>query len=487
MRVIQQKENFSLRNWEIVSINPAEKNWTWRDLFCFWGNGVQNIIGFSLIASLYLIYDLNAIVVFIGTLAASLLVYFFSNLIGKPSQKHGLPFPVILRTSMGVNGARYVALLRGLVGIFMFGVQTFFISKSIGYLLRILLFKIDSNILNNEIFFTFFMGLDLIDGVSLLLTLLIQFLIFSNGINTNRLFINFSALFVYFGLILFLIVILSEHYNELLSSFKLTLSIDNAISRNNLFPLLTVTGTMFAYFSILIVNFGDFSRYVKNEKELNKGNLSLILNLLLFSFLSVFIVLGADIILVKNLIQVDKFLTNPTDIIGKFDNTFLTTIALIFILFATASTNLIANYIPSQNTLLNFLPKNLSLKSSGILIIFISFFVSLFWLPVLSQIGILSMIDTIGSFFGPIFGVIIADFYLIRDKKIINKDIFSSLSTSTYYYSNGWQIKGVYSILIGFIFSSATIWNVNLNFLQSFSWIIGAFISWLTYYLLASK
>ena len=485
--MIQQKENFSLKNWEIVSVNPAEKNWTWKDLFCFWGNGVQNIIGFSLITSLYLIYDLNAIVVFIGTLAASLLVYFFSNLIGKPSQKHGLPFPVILRTSMGVNGARYVALLRGLVGIFMFGVQTFFISKSIGYLLRILLFKIDSNILNNEIFFTFFMGLDLIDGVSLLLTLLIQFLIFSNGINTNRLFINFSALFVYFGLILFLIVILSEHYNELLSSFKLTLSIDNAISRNNLFPLLTVTGTMFAYFSILIVNFGDFSRYVKNEKELNKGNLSLILNLLLFSFLSVFIVLGADIILVKNLIQVDKFLTNPTDIIGKFDNTFLTTIALIFILFATTSSNLIANYIPSQNTLLNFLPKSLSLKSSGILIIFMSFFVSLFWLPVLSQIGILSMIDTIGSFFGPISGVIIADFYLIRNKKIINKDIFSSLSTSTYYYSNGWQIKGVYSILIGFIFSSATIWNVNLNFLQSFSWIIGALISWLTYYLLASK
>ena len=427
------------------------------------------------------------LVVLIGTLAASLLIYFFSNLIGKPSQKHGLPFPVILRISMGVNGARYVALLRGLVGIFMFGVQTFFISKSIGYLLRILLFKIDSNILNNEIFFTFFMGLDLIDGVSLLLTLLIQFLIFSNGINTNRLFINFSALFVYFGLILFLIIILSEHYNELLSSFKLSLNTDNAISRNNLLPLLTVTGTMFAYFSILIINFGDFSRYVKNEKELNKGNLSLILNLLLFSFLSVFIVLGADIILVKNLIQVDKLLTNPTDIIGKFDNTFLTSIALIFILFATTSTNLIANYIPSQNTLLNFLPKNLSLKSSGILIIFISFFVSLFWLPVLSQIGILSMIDTIGSFFGPIFGVIIADFYLIRDKKIINKDIFSSLSTSTYYYSNGWQIKGVYSILIGFIFSSATIWNINLNFLQSFSWIIGAFISWLTYYLLASE
>jgi len=101
--VIQQKEKFSLKNWEIVSINPSAKNWTWKDLFCLWGNAIQSVIGFSLIASLYLIYDLNVIIVFLGTLIASLLVYFFSNLIGKPSQKYGLPFPVILRLSTGVN------------------------------------------------------------------------------------------------------------------------------------------------------------------------------------------------------------------------------------------------------------------------------------------------------------------------------------------------------------------------------------------------
>ena len=117
---------------------------------------------------------------------------------------------------------------------------------------------------------------------------------------------------------------------------------------------------------------------------------------------------------------------------------------------------------------------------------FFSLFISVFWLPVLSQVGILSIIDTIGAFFGPIFGVIIADFYLIKNKNLINKDIFSSLPTSAYYYSNGWQVKGIYAVLIGFIFASSSIWNVNLNFLQSFSWIIGAFISWLTYYLLAS-
>jgi NCS1 family nucleobase:cation symporter-1 len=58
---------------------------------------------------------------------------------------------------------------------------------------------------------------------------------------------------------------------------------------------------------------------------------------------------------------------------------------------------------------------------------------------------------------------------------------------SSYYYSGGWQIKGVYSLIIGFIFSASTIWNTNLMFLQSYAWIIGAFVSLITYYLLAKK
>ena len=485
--MIQEKNSIQLTNWELVSVNPSNKNWNWKDLFCIWGNSIQSLIGFSLIASLYLVYDLNAVIVFSGTLIASFLVYFFVNLIGKPSQKHGIPFPIILRTSMGIVGAKYVALLRGLVGIFMFGVQTYFISKSIGYLIRIAFFSMDSNFLDEEIFLFFFMGLDIIDWIAFVFTLLIQYFIFSNGQFTNRIFIKFSALFVYLGLILFSLIIISENFNEVSNSFKLSLNFENFVAKSNFVPLLTVIGTMFSYFSIIIVNFGDFSRYVKNEKELIRGNLSLILNLILFSFLAILIVIGVDIILAKNMIQIDQLLTNPTDIIGKFDNTYLTIVALIFILFGSASTNLIANYIPSQNALLNFLPKNLSLKSSGFVIIVLSFFIGLFWLPVLSQIGILSFVDTIGAFFGPIFGIIIADYYLVKKKQIINKDIFSSSMHGAYYFSNGWHIKAIYSMFVAFIFSASTIWNVDLRFLQSYAWLIGAFVGFVIYYLLSEK
>ena len=483
----QQKPNIHLTNWEIVSVNPADKQWDWKNLFCFWGNSVQSIIGFSLIASLYLVYNLNFFVVLIGSLLGSLLVYFLCNLIGKPSQRHGIPFPVLLRTSLGISGAKYIALLRGLVGIFMFGVQTFFISKSFGYLIRIAIHSFDQSFLDKEIFLIFFFAMNIIDWIAFFLALMIQVLLFSRGHNFNKSFISFSALFVYFGLIIFLIILISENYNDIINSFH-KLLINNAIyNKESLYALLSVTGTFFAYFSIVILNFGDFSRYAKNENEVNKGNLSLLINLLIFSFLAIFLVLGSSIVFEKNLISVDKLLTNPTDIIGQFDNASLTIIALFFILVASTSTNLIANYIPSQNSIINFFPSKISVKSAGLVILFLGIIFAVFWDPVLSKIGFLSFVDTIGSFFGPIAGIMIIDYYVIKNKQIINKDIFSSNKDGAYYYSSGWQLKSIYSLFIGFIFASATIWNPEFRFLQSFSWIIGAFFSSITYYLLATK
>ena len=109
---------------------------------------------------------------------------------------------------------------------------------------------------------------------------------------------------------------------------------------------------LFAYFSILIMNFGDYSRYVKSSQELLKGNLSLIISTIIYSFLLLVIVIGADIFFKSSLISTQNLLTNPTDIVGKINNTYITVTVLIFIFFASSSTNLIANYFPSQNILL---------------------------------------------------------------------------------------------------------------------------------------
>ena len=483
----QQKSNNNLINWELVAANPNNKNWNWKDLFCFWGVNIQSIIGFSLIASLYTIYSLNTLVVFFGTILGSFLVYIFSNLIGKPSQKYGLPFVTILRSSLGYKGAKYFGLLRSLVGIFMFGIQTYFLSKAFSYLIRILFFTIDNSILDQDIFLIFLLGLNIIDWSAFIISIFLQMYLFSVGINYNKKLINFSAITVYIGMLFFLLVVLLNDVKLTTQAFANIINFQNFLIFDSIIPLITVAGTIFAYFSIIIVSFGDFSRYVKDNNELKNGNLSLVLNLIIFSLFSVFIVVGSDVFLNQQFEDINRIFTNPTDIIGKFDSLTITTIVLSFIIIASASTNLVANFIPSQYSLINFAPGNLSLKKASYVIAISGFFVGILWPTLLSQIGILSFIDTFSSFFGPIFGIIVVNYFILNNSKLEIKGIHASNRESPYYFSGGWHIKAIYSLFIGFIFSSSTIWNSNLMFLQSYAWIIGASMSSLTFYLLAKK
>ncbi|OUW64017.1 MAG: permease [Pelagibacteraceae bacterium TMED201] len=483
----QNKIGKDVINWELVSVNPSSKSWNWKDLFCFWGVNIQSIIGFSLIASLYTVYNLNFFVVFFGTILGSILVYFFSNLIGNPSQKYGLPFATLLRSSLGYSGAKYFGFFRSLVGIFMFGIQTYFLSKAITYLIRILFFTIDKSILDQEIFLVFLLGLNVIDWLSISVCILIQIYIFSKGMMYNRKIINFSAIAVYTGMLFFFIIILLSDVNLTAKAFVNILNFENFLDYKNLAPIITVAGTMFAYFSIIIISFGDFSRYIKDNKSLKYGNLSLVANLIIFSVFAVFIVTGSDVFLNQKFEDIDKIFTNPTDIIGKFNNLQITAIVLFFITIASASTNLIANFIPAQYSLINFRPNKFNLKTVSYCIGFFGFLIGVLWPTLFSQIGILSFIDTLGSFFGPISGVMIVNYYIINQSSLDVKDIHSLSLDGSFYFSKGWHLKAIYSIIIGFIFASSTIWNFNLMFLQSYSWIIGAIVAGFTYYLLSKK
>tara|TARA_B110000438_G_scaffold4222_1_gene4251 strand:- start:276 stop:1736 length:1461 start_codon:yes stop_codon:yes gene_type:complete len=477
----------SLTNWELVSINPNQKNWSWKTLFNLWANNIQSLMGFSLIASLFLVYNLNAWVVFLGTMLGGLFTVFMANLIGKPSQKMGIPFVVFLRTSMGIYGARYIGMLRGFVSIFMFGIQTFFIAKSVSFLIRIIIFYIDKNLMNNDFLNQFYLSLNVIDWFSLLITSIIQYYLFTKSIFFLKKIINFSGILVYLSMIFFLFFIFLNLKYELLVSFYSVFNFPQNIDYESLITLITVSGTMFAYFSIIIINFGDYSRNVNNEKNLIKGNYCLLLNIILFSIMAVLITVGMDIIFNKQFIKLDRILTNPNDIIGTFDKTNLTLIVLTFILIASIGTNLIANYIPSSYSLINFFPNKLTIKSTGFVISLLGFLIGGAWIAFISKMGFLSIIDTVASFLGPLFGIMIVDYYLIKKKTIIPKDLYSIDPKGEYFYTNGWNLKSLYSLSVAFIFSAVTIWNQEFRIFQPYSWIIGAFIGGFLQFLLSKK
>ena len=84
-----------------------------------------------------------------------------------------------------------------------------------------------------------------------------------------------------------------------------------------------------------------------------------------FVFLSVFVFIsmlleilsiGMILPLISSFLEPDLLLNKARSVLGiEFKTTIkLTIVALVFILFASSSTNLIANYIPTQNVLINF-------------------------------------------------------------------------------------------------------------------------------------
>ena len=114
--------------------------------------------------------------------------------------------------------------------------------------------------------------------------------------------------------------------------------------RSTVMGFIAVVGTMIAYFAAVVINFGDFSRFVTTEKAMRTGNFwSLPVSIAFFSFVAVFITTGTVVIFGERLI-------NPADIVARVDNICLTIIVAITFFAAFVGINLVANFIRRPTT-----------------------------------------------------------------------------------------------------------------------------------------
>ena len=170
---------------------PMEKRtWTGYSIFAMWMSDVHSVGGYTFAASLFL-FGLTGWQVLLAMAVGILVVYFLMNLIGRPSLREGIPFPVMARVSLGVMGANLAAMIRGVVGIVWYGVQTYFASKAVATI--ILLFVPSAAALANS----GFMGLDTLGWISFLIMWFCQLMIFQRGMETIRRFIDFCGPAVY--------------------------------------------------------------------------------------------------------------------------------------------------------------------------------------------------------------------------------------------------------------------------------------------------
>jgi nucleobase:cation symporter-1, NCS1 family len=98
------------------------KHQTWGayNIFAFWMSDVHSVGGYVFAGSLFAL-GLTSWQVLISLLIGIGLVNLLCNLIAKPSQVAGVPYPVACRATFGVLGANIPAVIRGLIAVAWYG------------------------------------------------------------------------------------------------------------------------------------------------------------------------------------------------------------------------------------------------------------------------------------------------------------------------------------------------------------------------------
>ncbi|SJN15157.1 Hydantoin permease [Halomonas citrativorans] len=449
----------SLYNEDLAPLKPQARTWGAFEIFNVWSNDIQSLFGYTLAASLFLTYGLNGWAVMAAIILAGVIVMYLVNLTGKPSVKYGIPFPVMVRASMGVRGANLPAMLRAIVGIFWYGVQTYFASTAVALLITAFI-GAGSGMT--------FLGLSGVAWVSFVIVWLFQIAIFWQGIERIKHFLNLAGPLVYVVMVVLMGIVWYQAGDELLPAIGTIFSGSGEQNMGAVGAFLAIVGTMVAYFAAVVINFGDFTRFVKTERQMKLGNLlGLPLNVAFFSFIALIITAGT-------LVLFGEALTNPADIVERVDSLPLTIIAALTFFAATVGINLVANFIPPAYDLANLFPSKISFKVGGLITAVIAFFVGAFWISFISQIGIPGFVNALGAIVAPFYGIIVVDYYLIKRQQLDIQALFSSKPGSTYYYTNGWNTRALIAFGGAALFSLSTVLVPALSSLGGYGWLIGA-------------
>jgi NCS1 family nucleobase:cation symporter-1 len=462
-----------LYNKDLAPTPTNKKNWGWFEIFNVWANDVQSLFGYTLAASLFIASGLNGWAVFLALILAGFFIMWLVNLSGKPSVKHGIPYPVFARVSMGVFGANFPAMARGLVAMFWYGAQTYAASTAVALLITALTGNPGSEM---------FLGMTGVMWVSFIFVSAFQVFLFWQGIDLIRKFLNFAGPAVYVVMIVLMITIWSKVGGNLLSEVG---NIFSSGERSGGFEglgsfgaFLAVFSIMVGYFAAVVVNFGDFARFVKSEEEMKKGNLyGLVGNVILFSFITLMIT-GGTIALFGELIA------QPTDMVAKIDNTLLTIVAAFAFFAATVGINMVANFIPPAYDLANLMPSKINFRMGGLITAGLGFVIGAVWVSVITKMGMFPFVNTLGAILAPVFGIMITDYYIVKNQKIDVDALFKE-GKGKYWYNDGFNIKAMVAWILSGYVAIGSVWpNIlpgglgnffaNLGGGGGYAWMIGA-------------
>ncbi|AKM19313.1 putative allantoin permease [Geobacillus sp. 12AMOR1] len=442
---------------------PKERKWGFFSLLSMWMSDVHSIGGYTFAAGLFFL-GLAGWQVFIAIILGALLVNYFVNLLSIPGTKMGLPYPVMARISFGVFGANIPALIRGIIAIFWYGIQTYLASNAV---VGVLLLFMPGLVTLNDISF---LGLSLLGWIGFLILWALQLFIAVYGMEKIRKFDNFAGTAVYVMMLFLLIWIVVKANGNINIMDRFV----EASAGKQIHSFFAAIALVVAYFSTLMLNACDFTRFSTSTKVTKRGNFyGIPVNLTAFSLATVVITAGTITVF-------GEAIVDPVLIVQKIENSVVNLIAAIVFIVATLAINIVANLVSPAYDLANAAPKHINFKKGTIITAILSVLV-MPWKIYGSPVAVNYFLGGLGAFLGPIFGVMVIDYYLVKQQKVDVHSLYKEGATSPYWYKNGFNLQALAAFIIGSIFAAIVALVPMFSYFAPFSWFIGAMISAVAY------
>ncbi|OUR91148.1 hypothetical protein A9Q87_11800 [Flavobacteriales bacterium 34_180_T64] len=271
--------------------------------------------------------------------------------------------------------------------------------------------------------------------------------------------------------------------NEVVSSIVNANVLDTeGNSGSKLWSYLLWLTAMVGFWATMSISIADITRYASTQKDQVAGQfIGLPATMMLYSFVGIFVTCAA-IINFKDILIADDAPWDPVSLIAKFKNPVVVIVAQIFMIIATLSTNIAANVIAPSNAFSNLWPKKISFKTGGTITGIFGILIMPWWL--LDEIA--GFLIFVSGLLGPVLGILIADYYVVRKKRLELAELYKKDGQYSY-QRTGFNKAAMIALFIGVFAALIGYWVPALNFLYSLSWFTGFIISFVLYCLLMKK
>jgi NCS1 family nucleobase:cation symporter-1 len=448
----------SLYNEDLAPVPPSRRTWGTYNYAALWISMSVNIPTYLLASGMIaggMSWKQALFTVFLG----NVLVLIPMLLNAHAGAAYGIPFPVFARASFGVLGANVPAVLRALVACGWFGIQTWIGGQAINAMLIALSPGWQHFALGPAICFAFFW--------------LLNVLVIARGIETIRFLQGVSAPFLL--LIGLALLLWAKTKAGGFGPMLATPSKFQTFAEFFRFFIPSLTGVV-GFWATVSLNIPDFTRYARSQKDQMLGQaLGLPATMTFYSFIGIAVTSATLIIF-------GQALWNPVDVLSRLGSPLAVIIAMIALLMATLNVNVAANVVSPANDFSNLSPRRISFRMGG-LITCVMGIVMQPW-KLMSSYGsyIFGWLVGYSGFLGPIAGVLICDYFVIRKKGLSTQDLYQR--GGLYEYSRGVNWQAIVALAAGAGVAFIGLFVPTLKVLYNYAWFVGFAVSFLAYFFL---